>query len=155
MRDAPKFGIRFVRAWRLRRSRAEVAECFGDWRADGIAEVVAYTLQNLGHVLGYRGVFEEGRSIQKRAIDAFRKQEQPRGMGLSQVYLAELELSAGDLTAAELEARAAIESLAGVPPLRAGALAVHARVVAARGKCGGGARGGARGVCVARIAGHD
>lgn len=99
----------------------------------GLQEVVAYTLQNLGHVLGYRGVFEEGRSIQKRAIDAFRKQEQPRGMGLSQVYLAELELSAGDLTAAELEARAAIESLAGVPPLRAGALAVHARVLLARG----------------------
>lgn len=94
----------------------------------GLQEVVAYTLQNLGHVLGHRGLFEEGRSIQNRSIDAFRMQEQPRGMGLSQVYLAQLELSAGDLIAAERLARTAIESLVDVPPtlIYAHAVLAHA-----------------------------
>lgn len=100
----------------------------------GLHEVMAYTLQNLGRVLACRGVFEEGRSIQKQAIQAFQKQEQPRGMGLSQAYLAELELLAGNLEAAEREARAAIESLTEVPPLRAGALAVLSRALLARGQ---------------------
>lgn len=100
----------------------------------GLQEVAAYTLQNLGRVLAYRGVFEEGRRIQKQAIKAFQKQEQPRGMGLSQAYLAELELLEGDLSAAEPEARAAVESLLGVPPLRASALAVLARILLARGQ---------------------
>jgi tetratricopeptide (TPR) repeat protein len=100
----------------------------------GLHEVAAGTLQNLGRVLAYRGVFEEGRSIQKQAIDAFRTQEHPRAMGLAQAYLAELELLAGDLGAAEPEARAAVDALSGVPPLRAGALAVLARILLAEGR---------------------
>ena len=100
----------------------------------GLQEVAAYTLQNLGRVLAYRGFFEEGRKVQRRAIQAFQRQEQPRGTGLSQAYLGELELLAGDLAAAEQEARAAVESLVGVPPLRASALALLARVLLARGQ---------------------
>ena len=100
----------------------------------GLQEVAAYTLQNLGRILAYRGIFEEGRNIQKRAIEAFRKQEQPRGMGLSQVYFADLECRAGNLATAEPEARAAVESLSEVPPLLASALAVLARILLARGR---------------------
>jgi tetratricopeptide (TPR) repeat protein len=115
-------------AERALRSALTVAERMG------LQEVVAYTLQNLGRVLAYRGIFDEGRSIQQRAIEVFQKQEQSRGMGLSQAYLADLELLAGDISAAEPEARAAIESLSGVPALRASALAVLARILLARGR---------------------
>jgi tRNA A-37 threonylcarbamoyl transferase component Bud32/tetratricopeptide (TPR) repeat protein len=118
-------------AERALRSALAVAERMG------LHEVAAAALHNLGHVLAYRGVFEEGRSVQKQAIEAFQKQEQPRGMGLSQAYLAELELLAGNPAAAEGEARAAVDSLSGVPPLRAGALAVFARSLLAQGRADG------------------
>lgn len=100
----------------------------------GLHEVVAAALQNLGHVLAYRGNFDEGRRIQKRAIEAAEKQGHPRLEGLSRVYLANLERLAGNFGAAEPEARAAVESLSGVPPLLAGALAVLARILLARGQ---------------------
>ncbi|MDC3961560.1 serine/threonine-protein kinase [Polyangium jinanense] len=100
----------------------------------GLHDVAAAALQNLGYVLAYRGNFEEGRSVQKQAIDAAHKHEHSRLEGLSHAYLAELELLAGDLAAAETEARAAVDSLSGVPPLLAGALAVLARVLLARGQ---------------------
>jgi tetratricopeptide (TPR) repeat protein len=100
----------------------------------GLHEVAAVALHNLGRVLAYRGTFEEGRSIQKQAIDAAHKHEHPRLLGLSQAYLAELELLAGDLAVAEPEARAAVDALSGVPPLRAGALAVLARILLAEGR---------------------
>src|SRR5262245_9561692 len=95
----------------------------------GLHEVAAAALQNLGRVLAYQGTFEEGRRIQKQAIDAFRKQEHPRMKGVSHAYLAEL-------ASAEREARAAVDSLSGVPPFRAAALAVLGRVLLAQGRAG-------------------
>jgi len=103
-------------------------------RQMSLHEVEGASLQNLGRVLMYRGMFDEGRSIQLQAIDAFAKQNHPRMKGVSHAYLADLELLAGNWEAAESEARSAIESLVDVPPLRAGALAIYARVLLAEGK---------------------
>jgi len=97
-------------------------------------EIAAGTLQNLGRILAFRGAFAEGRQVQKNAIDTFREHGHSRAMGLGQSYLSELEFLAGDFETAERLARAAIESLADVPPLRAGALANLARVLVAKGQ---------------------
>lgn len=102
----------------------------------GLHPVTTVALQNLGRVHAYRGAFEEGRRVQKLAIEAARKHEYPRLLGVSHVYLAELELLTGDVKTAELEVRAGLESLSGTPPLRASALGVLARILLARGPVG-------------------
>lgn len=100
----------------------------------GLHPVITVALQNLGRVHRYRGAFEEDRRVQKLAIEAARKHEYLRLLGCSHVYLAELELSTGDVETAELEVRVGLESLSGAPPLRTSALGVLARVLLARGQ---------------------
>jgi tetratricopeptide (TPR) repeat protein len=100
----------------------------------GLHDVAMVATHNLGHVLAYLGRLDEARMLEQRAIEAFRKQGDPRMEGTSRSCLGKIALLAGDLATAEVEARAAAEALRVAPPLRATAVATLARVYLAQGR---------------------
>src|SRR5262249_10831435 len=85
----------------------------------GLSDVSASALHNLGRVLAHLGRFDEARRLEEQAIDAYHRQGDPRMEGSSRAYLAQIALFAGDLGAAEREARAAAETLAATSPFQA------------------------------------
>ncbi|APR80966.1 Adenylate cyclase [Minicystis rosea] len=100
----------------------------------GLCELATFAQSNLGPVLAQRGRLEDARFVEQRAIEAFRAQGDVRLLGVAQTYLARIALVAGDLAAAEREARVATETLAAVQPLRPFAAAVLSRALRLRGK---------------------
>ena len=99
----------------------------------GLHEVAAGARNNLGYALCCRGQLDEARGLLRQSIETFQRQGAPRNEGLARTYLAEVELRAGDALAAEREARAAAEVLAGIPSLHAVASAVLALCLLGRG----------------------
>ncbi|WP_104987400.1 serine/threonine-protein kinase PknK [Sorangium cellulosum] len=102
----------------------------------GLHDPAMLALANLGHVLVHRGQLAEARRALRQAVEAEERQGDPRAVGTSRTYLAEAALVAGDLEAAEREARAAAAALGGVPPLRAAALAVESQALLGVGRAG-------------------
>jgi len=102
----------------------------------GLGNVSAFARQNLGLSLAMRGELSEACAVELEAIKDFEAQQNRRQEGRARAYLAEILIRLGDLEAAEAEAQAALERLATIPPLYAGALGVLARVRIARGKPG-------------------
>ena len=100
----------------------------------GLANVVAYSKNNLGLTLARKGMIDDARRIETEAIASFVAQGDGRLEHSSRVYLAQILRLAGDLTSAEREARAAIEFFRVATPLRAFALAVLAEVLLEAGK---------------------
>jgi tetratricopeptide (TPR) repeat protein len=101
----------------------------------GLSTVAATAKHDLGLVLGRRGQLAEGLAIEADAALAFQAHKDMRMEGASRNYLALLRLAAGDPSAAEREALAAISLLAGSAPMRAHALAAlaEARLRTGRG----------------------
>jgi tetratricopeptide (TPR) repeat protein len=99
----------------------------------GLTDLTTVALQNLGHVLAHRGHLNEARLLEQRAADAFVQLGDQRLEGVARRYLAEIALLAGDLPAAEREARAAVEMSNSAPSLQAVAGATLARVLLAGG----------------------
>jgi eukaryotic-like serine/threonine-protein kinase len=102
----------------------------------GLYDVTAATFHNLGRVLAHLGRFDEARRLEEQAMDAYRRQGDPRMEGSARAYLAQIALLASDFRAAERDARAAIEALSATPPLRAGAVAVLSRALLGQGRAG-------------------
>ena len=96
--------------------------------------VAALALHNLGAVLAALGRLDEARAAEGEAVRAFEKAGDPRLEGASRVYLARILLAAGDVDAADAEARRTVGSAGSPPPIRAGAQATLARVLLARGR---------------------
>jgi eukaryotic-like serine/threonine-protein kinase len=107
---------------------------YASGRRMGLDDLAAVSLHNLGHVLAYTGDLVEARALERQAAEVFQEQGNPRLAGLAQTYMAKIEILAGAATAAESEARLAVEILAAVPPLRAGAFAVLSRALLAQGR---------------------
>jgi tetratricopeptide (TPR) repeat protein len=100
----------------------------------GLDDLETVVLHNLGHALAYHGSLDEARILEQRAVDAFHRQGEPRMEGVARTYLAEIALLAGDLDAAEREARVAVDALKVAPALRAAAFAILSRTLLARGR---------------------
>jgi eukaryotic-like serine/threonine-protein kinase len=100
----------------------------------GMLTLTAVVVHNLGHVLACRGQLTEARLLEQRAVGAFQRQGDLRMEGSARTYLAKIELRAGDLAAAEREARAAEKTLVAAPPLRAAALAVLGHALLEQGR---------------------
>ncbi|APR78317.1 Adenylate cyclase [Minicystis rosea] len=100
----------------------------------GLVDVASAAAQNLGRTLAHLGRLEEAEQLELRAADAFRRLGDPRHEGAARSYLAEIALSAADPARAEREAAAATDLLRTTPPLRAPALALHARAVLRQGR---------------------
>ncbi len=102
----------------------------------GLANAAAGAKHNLGLVLARLGRLDEGRAIEEAALRIATEQGDVRICCGSHIYLAEILLLAGDLAAAEEEARSAVTAASQVMPLRCSALATLAHVLLARGASG-------------------
>jgi tetratricopeptide (TPR) repeat protein len=87
---------------------------------------------NLGLVLARRGQLAEALVVEEESVAFYRGVANQRREGQSRIYLAMIHLVAGDVDAAEREARAAVAKLAPIRPTRAHALAQLAQVLLAR-----------------------
>ena len=125
--------VNAAHAW-LQLGDAEVAEralrsALADAGRMGLHNVSALGRQNLAAALCQRGELAEARASALAAVSAFAAQSNRRQEGRSRAYLAEILVASGELDAAEREARAAVICVESIPPLRALALAVLARVL--------------------------
>jgi tetratricopeptide (TPR) repeat protein len=93
----------------------------------GLSGVSPSAKENLGMALAGQGRWDEARAVAVEAVEAFRAQGHRRMEAGALIYLASMLGMAGDLEAAEREARAAL-AVDPSPPLRAHALATLAEV---------------------------
>jgi tetratricopeptide (TPR) repeat protein len=100
----------------------------------GLPKVIALAQHNLGLALAYAGDVDGGRKAEQAAIEAYAAQGDRRLEGASRGYLTLIELKAGDLTAAEREARLSVAIQKSTPPLVAYARACLAQVLLGQGK---------------------
>jgi tetratricopeptide (TPR) repeat protein len=89
---------------------------------------------NLGPVLLRRGAIDEARRVETEAVIEGMKEGNARFESASRIYLAAIEMAAGDLAGAEHEARRAVTLLQPNTPLRGWALATLADVLLASGR---------------------
>jgi tetratricopeptide (TPR) repeat protein len=100
----------------------------------GLENVAAVAQTNLGLALGGLGALDEARAMVEQAVTSAMVQGDRRMEGNSRDYLARLLRRAGDLEAAEAEARRAVELLEVVKPVQSPARATLADVLLARGR---------------------
>ncbi len=93
-----------------------------------LANITLVIKHNLGLALAHLGQLEEARRVEADAAAAFAEQGDKRMEGAARTYLSAILTLAGDLDAAEREARAAAELVAAAPPTRAFAIGTLARV---------------------------
>jgi tetratricopeptide (TPR) repeat protein len=103
----------------------------------GLAGVTAGAWHNLGMALARKGKLDEGQSLEKAAIEAFATQGDKRMEGASRLYHASILWRLGELDEAEAEAKAAMAVAASTASVRAGASAMLAHVLLARGNAAG------------------
>ena len=114
-------------------AEAKLRDALASAQRMGLANVVAYSKNNLGLTLARKGAIDDARRIETEAIASFAAQGDGRLEHSSRVYLAQILRLGGDLLGAEREATAAIEFFRVATPLRAFALAVLAEVALAAG----------------------
>lgn len=102
----------------------------------GLGYVAALARNNLGLALARTGALVEARLLEEEAVRAAEAQGNPRLSGGSRMYLAQIHHLAGDLAAAEAEARRAVATLAQSRPLLPAALATLADTLLAQGRAG-------------------
>lgn len=100
----------------------------------GLADLAAVAMQNLGLAQAHRRRLDDAAQHEARAVETFHRLGDPRMEGAARTYLAIIALLAGAPDRAEREALAASELLSVAPPLRAAAVAVHARALLRRGR---------------------
>ncbi|WP_437629466.1 protein kinase domain-containing protein [Sorangium sp. So ce854] len=100
----------------------------------GLERALITGRHNLGFALGRLGALEEGRAIEAEAIAAAMRGGWRSIEGVSRAYLAWLLRSAGELDAAEVEARRAVALLAAARPFQVVARTTLAEVLLARGQ---------------------
>jgi tetratricopeptide (TPR) repeat protein len=99
----------------------------------GLDTVVATARHNLGWALGEEGALEEARAVEEQAAAAFMAFGDRRLEGAARAYLGRILLRAGELDAAEAEARRALDLLEALAA-QMEALALLADVLRARGQ---------------------
>ncbi|MEZ4301431.1 MAG: hypothetical protein R3B70_41235 [Polyangiaceae bacterium] len=100
----------------------------------GLLHIAPWALQNLGHVKARLGRRGEARAYLARAREAGVASRDARLTGGTLIYLSRLAAEEGKLSEAEREAVEAASALAGVPAMRAGALAARSRALLASGR---------------------
>jgi eukaryotic-like serine/threonine-protein kinase len=100
----------------------------------GLVDAVAMGKHNLGLACARLGSLQEARSLEREAIEAYARQNNPRMEGGSRIYMSEILLSSGDPHGAETEARRAADVLSTIPQLRCVAQAALAQSLLALGR---------------------
>jgi tetratricopeptide (TPR) repeat protein len=121
----------------FQRAEASLRQALGAADRMGLYDVTAAVLHNLGRVLGLRGELAEAEALERRAVDDFKHQGDPRLEGAARTYLAEILIAGGNYAAAEREAAVAIDTLTVAPSLQVAALGVASRAHLARADADG------------------
>ncbi|AGP35131.1 serine/threonine-protein kinase [Sorangium cellulosum] len=100
----------------------------------GLERAVITGRHNLGFALGRLGALEEGLAVEAEAVAAAVRGDWRSIEGVSRAYLAWLLRSAGELEAAEVEARRAVALLEASRPFQVVARATLAEVMLSRGQ---------------------
>jgi hypothetical protein len=103
----------------------------------GLSNIAATARQNLGLALGRSDQFDEARTVETAAMEAFRASKNRRMEAASRYYLAHILQLAGELETAEREARAAVAQAQEdppLPPIEAEGTAFLAQILLARGR---------------------
>ncbi len=103
----------------------------------GLHDLSAAVEHNLGRVLSFRGELGEAERLERRAIEAFGRQGDPRLEGAARTYLAEILIAGGNYAAADREAEVAAATLAVAPSLQVAAFGVGSRARLGRGDADG------------------
>jgi len=99
----------------------------------GLGAVVAVSKHNLGLALERIGDLANALAVETSAVEAFVAQGDRRLEGAARSYLALIHLRAGDVAAAEREARAAVDLTGHIAPLQAYAQAILAQALLCAG----------------------
>src|SRR5262249_28420573 len=100
----------------------------------GLRHIAPWALQNLGYVRARLGRAAEARACLDRALAAGDAQHDARLLGGTRIYLSRLHEEEGRFEDAERQGREAVEVLASVPAMCAGARAVRARALLGLGR---------------------
>jgi tetratricopeptide (TPR) repeat protein len=100
----------------------------------GLLYVMTAAKHNLGLALARMGRLDEASDVEKDAVRQAIAQGDPRIEGGSRLYLAMIHEERGELEDAEHEARTAMDAARAIPPTRAVACGVLAKVLLARGR---------------------
>ena len=122
----------------FQRAEAALRQALGACDRMGLHDLSAAVQHNLGRVLGFGPELAEAERLERMAIEALRRQGEPRLEGLARIYLAEILIARGDLSAAAEEAAAAVAALVVAPAIRVAALGALARARLGGGDPAGG-----------------
>jgi tetratricopeptide (TPR) repeat protein len=112
----------------------EFRDCLAESRRMGLGTVSAMMENNLGLALARQGKLDEARAVEEEALAAYLVQGDLRMGSACRYYLASFLVQAGELEAAEREARDAVAMCEKVPPSLAEALGTLTNVLLARKK---------------------
>jgi tetratricopeptide (TPR) repeat protein len=112
-----------------RRAEQALARVLDTAERLGIHRVRSIARQNLGLALLHQGRLDEALAVESAALEEASQQGELRVAGAARVYLARIHHARGELSRAEMQARAAVAVLHDHPPTRAYALAVLGRVL--------------------------
>ena len=121
----------------FQRAEGALRQALGACDRMGLHDLSAAVQHNLGRVLGFGLGLAEAERLERMAIEALRRQGEPRLEGLARIYLSEILIARGELAAAAEEAAAAVAALVVAPAIRVAALGALARA-----RLGGGDRDG-------------
>jgi hypothetical protein len=114
-------------------SEQQFRACLDEAKQLGLGTVTAMMKNNLGLVLARREKLHEARVVEGEALASYLAQGDLRMGSACRSYLSTIALLAGDLDAAEREARESVAMCEKIPPCLAEALAALANVVLAHG----------------------
>ncbi len=117
----------------LERAEASLRKALADAERLGLSHITPTVRHNLGLAVALRGDRDGGLALEAEAASVFARQGDRRFEGASRIYLARIQLLRGDAAEAAVEARRAVELLAGSPPARAYALGSLAEALLALG----------------------
>ncbi len=98
----------------------------------GLPSVASLCRSNLGAALGFLGKHDEAIAVERRAVGEFVELRERRMEALARADLGAILVRAGDLGSAATEFEQAIDLAAEIPPSRAYALGLRARLALAR-----------------------
>ncbi len=126
-------GYGYLEVGELLEAERALRAAFEEAERLGMQHTASTAKHNLGRALSQLGRLDEARDVEKQAVAEFVQQGDKRLEGGARRYLAQIHLLRGELDDAEREARASLDALEAVPPMRAVATATLAEVLLARG----------------------
>jgi eukaryotic-like serine/threonine-protein kinase len=127
-------GFAYIELGEFEKAEEELRAVVGRANRMGLAGVEASARHNLGLALAHQGRFVAGRREEMTALAVFQAGKDKRMEIACRIALTEIELAAGQLERALIEARNAVSIAESTPRMRVNALALEASTLLALGR---------------------